>query len=218
MLCERRGRRGVPDWRPQSREGFKRLPWSFTWDLANLDKSHRIEGCTPALASGKCVPETCPLFYCALWANCWVRDSLSCNRPLQCLSDFRSKGNKVRYYLTPFTCFTGNAFEGFFFLKHWLDCSYPITQLTGLSGAKLLNELKVWREKHLEPLFLHRITLGYFVCWRLLDLTITRWTKREHKFWRPSFLSFMKYSFAWCTCKDTEIKYYKHVIHSKFAH
>lgn len=30
MLCERRGRRGVPDWRPQSREGFKRLPWSFT--------------------------------------------------------------------------------------------------------------------------------------------------------------------------------------------
>lgn len=39
----------------QSGDGFKRLQWSFTWVQANLDKSHWIEGCTPALASGKCV-------------------------------------------------------------------------------------------------------------------------------------------------------------------
>ena len=39
----------------ESGDGFKRLQWSFTWVQANLDKSHWIEGCTPALANGKCV-------------------------------------------------------------------------------------------------------------------------------------------------------------------
>lgn len=97
---------------PQSGEEFKRLQWSFTWVPANLDKLHRIEGCTPVLACGKCVPETCVLFDCGQTVCC-VRDSLSFKRTLQCLKQLQRKGTEVRYYLTAVFCFfnyfTGNA-------------------------------------------------------------------------------------------------------------
>lgn len=50
----------------QSGEGFKRLQWSLTWVPANLDKSHRIEGCTPpVLACRKCVRESCEVSLCS---------------------------------------------------------------------------------------------------------------------------------------------------------